>query len=259
MPSKRVAGRPAVRAVADFLDRELRTARVSDSALNGLQVEGRRPVRVVAVAVDASLATFQAAVRAKADLLLVHHGLFWGQSAPLTGGLYARVRILIESGIGLYASHLPLDRHPRLGNNALLARRLGLTGLRPCGEYHGQTIGWGGRLPRPLPLSGLGQRLAQVLGKPPKILSFGPTRVRRAAVVSGGGGDMALAAAAEGYDAFVTGEISHTHYHPCREAGINLLLGGHYATETFGVQALASLLSKAFGTKTIFLDIPTGL
>lgn len=259
MASQRSQAPLSVRTVAAFLDRELRAAEVSDASLNGLQVEGRRPVRKVAAAVDASLAAFQAAARAGADLLLVHHGLFWGQAERLTGEKYERIRVLVESGLGLYASHLPLDRHPRLGNNSLLARRLGLSELTPFGNYHGQTIGYGGRLPHAVPLAALARRLEGLCGVKPKIFPLGPAAVTRVAVVSGGGGELALDAARAGYQAFVTGEIQHQIYHPCLEAGINLLVGGHYATETFGVRALGGILEKKFGIKTIFLDIPTGL
>ncbi len=247
--------------MAVSLDRLLRTAAVPDSSRNGLQVESRRPVRVVAGAVDASLASFEAAVLAGADLLIVHHGLFWGEDPVFDPLVLRRVRRLVDYGLSLYASHLPLDLHPVLGNNAGLARALGLKSLRRFGEYHGQRIGFGGTLPRELTVEQLATRLGRALGKRPKVWSSGARHrmVRRVAVVSGGAGDMAPAAAAEGYDAFISGEAGHSAYHPCRESGIPVVLGGHYATETFGVKNLLKWVGKTFGVQTVFLDIPSGL
>jgi dinuclear metal center YbgI/SA1388 family protein len=250
---------PSSRAIAIALDRELGARRVHDSSWNGLQVESRRPVRVVAAAVDASLATFEAAVRAGADLLIVHHGLFWGETVTLTPPLIRRVRSLLDYGLSLYASHLPLDRHPRLGNNIQLAWALGLRALKPFGAYHGQVIGWGGSLPQAWTLARLRQRLVRVLGRTPRVWAFGPDRIQRVAVVSGGAGDMAEAAGAMGYHAFVTGEAGHAAFHPSREAGVHVLAGGHYATETFGVKALSKWVSKRFNVKATFIDIPTGM
>jgi dinuclear metal center YbgI/SA1388 family protein len=253
---------PSSRTIAAALDQLLRTRVISDSSRNGLQVESKRPVRVVAAAVDASLASFEAAARAGADLLIVHHGIFWGEELTLDPPLLKRVRLLVDYGMSLYASHLPLDLHPKFGNNACLARALGLKALRLFGEYHRQKIGWGGTLPHELTPEQLATRLGRVLGKRPKVWKFGGGRhrlIRRVAVVSGGAGDLAPAAAAEGYDAFVSGEAGHSAYHPCREAGIPVFLGGHYATETYGVKAVLKWVGKAYGVRTVFLDIPTGL
>ncbi len=261
MPGKRSKVFPACRVVADFLDRELQVARISDQALNGLQIEGDRPVRVVATAVDASLATFQAAHKAKADLLLVHHGLFWGKPYAWTGMHAQRIKALFQAGIGLYASHLPLDAHPRLGNNVLLARGLGLKLLKPFGVYHGQTIGVRGTFSRPLSRKELSQKISTLLHIRPKVLTFGPEKIRTAAIVSGGGSDMVQQAweTSPRCDAFITGEASHITYHPCQEAGLNLFLAGHYATETLGVKALGQCLEKKYGIRSIFLDLPTGM
>jgi dinuclear metal center YbgI/SA1388 family protein len=250
------------RAITTALDLLLRTRAISDSSRNGLQVESKRPVRVVAGAVDASLAAFEAAAQAGADLLIVHHGIFWGEELTLDPPLLKRVRLLVDYGLSLYASHLPLDLHPKFGNNACLARALGLKTLQPFGEYHGQKIGWGGTLPQELTSEQLAAKLGRVLGKRPKVWKFGGKHhrlIRRVAVVSGGAGDLAPAAAAEGYDAFVSGEAGHSAYHPCREAGIQVFLGGHYATEVFGVKSVLNWVGKTYGVRTVFLDIPTGM
>jgi dinuclear metal center YbgI/SA1388 family protein len=252
---------PSPRAVARFLDQALKVARFSDSALNGLQVEGARPVRLAAAAVDASLATFQAAARAGADLLVVHHGIFWGKPYPLTGAQGRRLKFLFESGMSLYASHLPLDAHPVLGNNACLARALGLKKLKLFGEYHGHAIGWSGSFPAPVTRADLARKLERALGTAPRVLPLGPERIQSVAVVSGGGGDMAQQAweGERKIEAFITGEASHAVYHPCRESGLNLYLGGHYATEVFGVQALARLIQATYRVRTVFIDLPTGM
>ncbi len=250
---------PSAKKISVWLDRELRVHAVQDSAVNGLQFESRRPVRKVAAAVDASLASFDAAARAGADLLLVHHGLFWGEAPVMDPLLRQRVRRLVDYGLSLYASHLPLDLHPRRGNNALLAQAVGLARLTRFGEYHGQRIGFIGSWPRPATRPQAAARLRRATAARVRVWPFGPERIRRAAVVSGGAGDLALEAAAAGCDAFLTGEITHQHYHLCREAGINVFIGGHYATETFGVQSLLKWVGETFGVGTEFLDIPTGL
>lgn len=247
------------RDIAAFLDQELATATVSDSSLNGLQVQGRRPVRRLAVAVDACLETFQAAQDHRADMLAVHHGLFWGDSKPVTGILYERLESLLRTGMALYASHLPLDLHPRLGNNAQLAKILGITRRRPFGSYHGQTIGFGGHCAPPAVVQALAGKLEQALGRKPKVFPLGPKKIRRLAIISGGGGDLIEQAAAEGYDAFLTGEVSHQAYHPAKELKINLILAGHYATETLGVRMLGRAVEKKFGIQSIFIDIPTSM
>jgi len=261
MPAARQRSAPTTLAVAKVLNQFLNTDRFSDASLNGLQVEGIRAVRRVAVAVDASAATFAAARTAQADLLIVHHGIFWGKVVPLTGIHAQRMRLLLSAGFGLYAAHLPLDAHPVCGNNALLARGLGLKNRKPFGEYHGQLIGWSGTLPVQVSRAALAAKLAKLLHTPPRVLPLGPERIRTVAVVSGGGGDMAHQCweGARPIEAFITGEASHEVFHPCQEAGLNLFLGGHYATETLGVQAVARFLEKQFKLPCVFLDLPTGM
>jgi dinuclear metal center YbgI/SA1388 family protein len=261
MPAGRKASAPTTWEVAAMLNQLLRVERFSDSALNGLQVEGLRPVRRVAAAVDASAATFAAARAAQADLLIVHHGIFWGKVAPLTGIHARRMRLLLSAGFGLYAAHLPLDAHPACGNNALLARGLGLTRVRPFGEYHGEVIGFAGHFSQPITRRQLAQKLSRLIHADPKVLALGPEQIRSIGIVSGGGGDLAVSAieAGEHLDAFITGEASHAIFHPCSEAKLNLFLGGHYATETLGVKALLAKIEKKYGIRGVFLDLPTGM
>jgi dinuclear metal center YbgI/SA1388 family protein len=245
--------------LAAYLDGYLRVGEVPDygGALNGLQVEGTRPVRRVAVAVDAAQATVERAAAMEADLLLVHHGLFWDGNLPLTGRRYRRLRPLVEAGIAVYAAHLPLDTHPEVGNNAVLLRALGAEPAGTFGDYKGWPLGRWGEVD--LHRDALRDLLAETLGGPVALVPGGPERVRRLGVITGGAGSMIGAAAAAGLDAFVTGEGTHHHYFDAEEGGINLLLGGHYATETWGVRALAAHLHAAFGLEWDFIDHPTGL
>jgi dinuclear metal center YbgI/SA1388 family protein len=246
--------------VVRHCDRELDTAafRDWDGAVNGLQVENRGKVSRVAAAVDARLATVRMAVDAGADLLVVHHGLFWSPQQPWTGPRYALMRLLLDNNLAVYSSHLPLDAHPRLGNSARLARALGLRRLEPFFEVKGRTIGFAAscRLER----GDLAGRLAAATGTPaPIVLPGGPSLCRRVGVVTGGAGAELRDAAKAGVDTFITGEGPHWTAALADEVGINVLYAGHYATETFGVKALAEALQREFGLPWQFLDCPTGL
>lgn len=243
-----------------YLDDYLRAKEIADSSQNGLQVEGPDEVAKVAFAVDGCQATFEQAVATGAQLLIVHHGLFWANPVRLIGPLFRRVRTLIEGGCGLYAVHLPLDLHPEVGNNAELARLLGLRDTRPFGEYHGVEIGIGGQLDPPTPLETLIERLTQATGGPPvRVLAHGPEKASRVGCISGGAAMMIDQAAEAGFDTFVTGETDHTFFHHAAEYGLNVIYGGHYGTETLGVKALARRLAEQFGLETTFLDVPTGM
>jgi dinuclear metal center YbgI/SA1388 family protein len=207
--------------------------------------------------VDASLATVKLAIAAKADLLIVHHGLFWSPSHPWTGKKHELLRLLIENNLAVYSSHLPLDAHPKLGNNAQLCAALGFKRLRPFFASHGQSIGL--RNVTKISRDELAARLARATGAQPRVLSCGPKLCRRIGVVTGGaGGDLKIAAA-EGVDTFITGEGPHWTYALAEELGVNVFYGGHYATETFGVKALATRLAARFNLPWTFLDHPTGL
>lgn len=245
-------------ALVAYLDEYLDTAAWSDKSLNGLQVEGAERVRLVALTTDTAQATIDMAVEAGAHMMIAHHGLFWGRIEPVVGPLRARLASLLRAEISLYASHLPLDAHPVVGNNAVLARLLGLRDLEPFGAWGSGSIGVAGRLPETLDRAGLAARLEALLGERAHILAFGSDRVMRVAVVSGAAADLIPEAAGAGVDAFVTGETSHTAVHQARERRLNVLFAGHYATETLGVRALGDHLAERFGLDTVFLDVPTG-
>lgn len=229
-------------------------------AFNGLQVEGGVDVRRVAAAVDASLGTIEEAVERGADLLLVHHGLFWSGSAPLTGRHFRRVRALVEGGLAVYSCHLPLDAHPEVGNCALLARAIGVEPTDRFGAYGGAPIGWSGRLDVSGSVTHLVDRLEGALGGGPvHLIPGGPEHVERVAVLTGGGASFVQEAAELGLDALVTGEGPHHTHLDAMELGVHVLFGGHYATETFGVRALAHHVAERFGLDAFFIDQPTGL
>jgi dinuclear metal center YbgI/SA1388 family protein len=242
-----------------YLDDYLQVQAIDDSSNNGLQVEGADQVACLALAVDAGLAAFAAAQAAGAQMLIVHHGLFWGQPLLATGLHRRRLQALLAADLSLYASHLPLDFHPQVGNNATLARWLGLEDPAPFGDYHGRAPGVSGRLAQACSLDQFVGRVEAVLGEPVvRVWPFGPASVRRVGIISGGAGSMLDQAAAAGADLFLTGELSHGAYHQARELGLNVVFGGHYATETAGLRALADHLAATFDLTTRFLDLPTG-
>ena len=226
-------------------------------AVNGLQVENRGSVSRIAAAVDASPATVKKAIDAGADLLIVHHGLFWGTTHPWTGNRYRLLRLLLDNNVAVYSSHLPLDAHPRLGNNAQLCRALGIKAPKPFFTERGQAIGLRGTLD--LTREQLARRLAKATGTEPTVLPGGAARCRSVGVVTGGAGAEMKTAADEGVDTFITGEGPHWTFALAEDLGLNVFYGGHYATETFGVKALSESLSKKFKLPWTFIDHPTGL
>jgi dinuclear metal center YbgI/SA1388 family protein len=240
-------------------DKILNTAAIGDydGAVNGLQMENSGRITRIAAAVDATLATVKLAIKAKADLMIVHHGLFWSPSHPWTGKKRELIRLLIENDIAIYSSHLPLDAHPKLGNNARLCAALGFKKLRPFFTSHGQQIGF--QSATIISRADLASCLARATGVKPLLIPGGQETCRRIGVVTGGAGGDMKTAAAEGVDTFITGEGPHWTYALAEELGINVFYGGHYATETFGVKALAAYLSDKFRVPWTFLDHPTGL
>jgi dinuclear metal center YbgI/SA1388 family protein len=245
--------------IVAYCDRNLRTAEIGDydGATNGLQVENSGLVTRIVAAVDASLATVKLAMVAKADLLIVHHGLFWSSRQPWIGKNYELFRLLVENNLAVYGSHLPLDAHPRLGNNVQLCAALGLKNLKPFFESHGQTIGF--KSQTKISRAELLARLEKATGANPKIIPGGKSICKNIGVVTGGAGAELKQASAEGVDTFITGEGPHWTYALAEELGLNVYYGGHYATETFGVKALAAELSKKFKVPWTFLNHPTGL
>jgi dinuclear metal center YbgI/SA1388 family protein len=245
--------------VVDFLDSYLRTQEIVDDAraLNGTQVTNSGRLLRLAAAVDACQATIDAAVATGAGLLIVHHGLFWRGLEPLTGRHGRRVLALVRGDVALYAAHLPLDCHPEVGNNPVLARGIGLRDLQPFGDVQGVKIGVVGDIQASRAnLAGAVQRL---LGAVPRVLATGPEQVHRVAVVTGAGSQHLREALEAGADTLITGEGPHHSYFDAEEWGVNVILGGHYATETLGVKALAEVTAQRFNVPWEFLDHPTGL
>ena len=245
--------------LTEYLDGYLRVREVPDwaGAHNGLQVDSPRDIPRVAAAVDAAQATEEQAIAWGADLLLVHHGLFWDGNRPVTGRRYRRFKAILDADLAVYSAHLPLDVHPEVGNNALLARELGIAARGWFGDYQGWPLGVWGEMD--VSRDELVDRAGRVLGSPVHLVPGGPERIRRAGVITGGAGDEIGAAIRAGLDAFVTGEARHHNYFDAEEGGLNLLLGGHYATEVWGVRALAEHLAGRFGMEWTFIDHPTGL
>jgi dinuclear metal center YbgI/SA1388 family protein len=253
-----------------YLDDYLRVREIPDerNAVNGLQVENAGSVGSIVAAVDASQATIDALI---ADLdrdgpppiLLVHHGLFWDGNVPLTSRRYRRVKALLEHDVPLYSAHIPLDLHPEVGNNVVLAERLGLAVEGWFGDYKGVPIGvWGHAPSRLVPRDALVADVNHALGtheQGARLIAGGPERVARVGIISGGAGSMIAAARDAGLDTFITGEGAHYTYFDAMEWGINVIFAGHYATETLGVQALASHLAERFDLEWDFHDHPTGL
>ena len=250
---------PALHSIVQHLDRTLRTADIADDpgAWNGLQIENSGAVKKVAAAVDACEAVIAEAVARGVSLLLVHHGLFWSGVQPLTGAVRRKVKAALDADLAIYSSHLPLDLHPTLGNNALLAEALGFRRCEPFFEMKGQAIGV--QTKAALSLEELSRRLERALGSAPHLAPGGPAKTARIGIVTGGAGGEVAQAAVEGVDTFITGEGPHHSYTLAEELGVNLFYGGHYATETFGVKALAVHLAKKFSVPWEFIDHPTGL
>ncbi|SDX77044.1 Nif3-like dinuclear metal center hexameric protein [Halopenitus persicus] len=249
--------------LVDRLDETLSTAAYADvdASANGLQVGPETAsVEHVAVAVDAAAATIEAAADAGADVLVTHHGISWGGIEHVTGRTYGRIAALVENDVALYVSHLPLDGHRELGNAAGVADALGVTDREPFGELGPVTIGTIGEVPDPVDVGTLTERLEGFEGRDRDVqaLPFGPDEIGRVAVVTGSGADWLDEAVERGADALVTGEGKQQVYHEAREAGISVLLAGHYATETFGVRAVQDRLEE-WGLETTYVSHPTGL
>jgi dinuclear metal center YbgI/SA1388 family protein len=243
------------------LDRLLEPGRFEDYCPNGLQVPGREEVATVATGVSAQLELFERAAAEGADLLLVHHGTFWNtEPRALDAAKKQRLKALFDADMSLAAYHLPLDAHPELGNNALLARALGAKSLDPFAEHRGQAIGFVATLGDDgedgLAAPELFARVRAVTAREPLVFDSGPANVQRVGIVSGGGADYLDDAIAAGAQAFLTGEPAERVMAHAREAGVHFIAAGHYATETLGVKALGTHLAETFGVRDIFLDVP---
>lgn len=234
-----------------FLDGLLNPESHEDYGPNGLQVPGRETVATVVTGVSAGLELFERAAAEDADLVLVHHGLFWqGPPRPLDRPARRRLEALFRADMSLAAYHLPLDAHLEHGNNALLAAALGAVVERPF------AVGVAARFDPPLPAEALRERVAAATAREPLVVAAGPDAVERLAIVSGAGQGYLPDAIAQGFDAFLTGEASERNFNEAREAGVHFLAAGHYATETLGVRRLGDLLAEAFGVRHVFVDVP---
>lgn len=242
--------------IVSFVDAYLDSGKIKDSSQNGLQVEGRKEVKKIAFGVSASLECVKRAAACGADMLVVHHGLLWGRSEPVTGPFKRKLETLFTSGLSLCAWHLPLDKHPVVGNNARLLALLGAKKQKPFGSYDGETIGFSGTLPKPSSIGDIAAALAIRLDAEPLCFRFGAEKVRTVGAISGGAARMFGQAVEAGLDLYVTGEVGEFVQEYARETRSNFIAAGHYNSEKPGVQALAGLLEKKFGVKTEFIDIP---
>jgi dinuclear metal center YbgI/SA1388 family protein len=245
--------------VVEYCNDLLRVAEIEDwpNALNGLQLENSGAVTRIGAAVDASTRTFDAAIERGINFLIVHHGLFWPGLKPITGGRRRMLERAFKNDLALYSAHLPLDLHSVLGNNAQLAAALSFENTEPFFEMKGQCIGLKAQLQ--ISRDELARKLEHSLGGLVKMFGAGPEQTQTVALITGGAGSEIYEVASKGIDTFITGEAPHWAAVAADELRINLLLGGHYATETFGVKALAAHLSERFDVPWEFLDFPTGL
>lgn len=235
-----------------FADELLDLSSYPDYGPMGLQVVGTPEVEKIACGVSASRELFERAAEARAQLVIVHHGLFWEKDTRVIGPVMReRLHTLFDANLSLAAYHLALDAHPELGNNIFLARELGIGSPERFGD-----VGFGGELDEPVSIADLSARVQEVVGRMPLVFSYGPEQVRTLAIVSGGGGRMVGDAIADRYDCFLTGEADEPTKHTAKEAGIHFIAAGHYATETSGVQALTRRIAERFDLEWDFIDLP---
>lgn len=238
--------------ILDFASELLDLEAYPDYGPMGMQVAGAREVDRIACGVSSSLELFERTAAAGAQLLVVHHGLLWDRdSRVIDDALRRRLKVLVDAEITLAAYHLALDAHPEVGNNALLARELGIEPAETFAE-----IGFGGPLTEAVTVDEFAARVREQLGSDPVVFAHGPERIERAAVITGGAARYLADAAREGYDLFLTGEPSEPSLHTARELGIHFVAAGHYATERIGIQALAERLAERFDLDWEFIDLP---
>ncbi len=246
--------------ITELLDNTLRIREIKDAsvALNGLQVENNGSVTKVALAVDGSQKTIDDAVAAGADLLILHHGIYWCGLRPMTGWFKKKIETCLQHNLAVYGAHLPLDLHQQLGNNAGIARELGLTDCTPEVDYHGTLIGIAGYFDGTV--AELREKFAKITGSTVTgHVNNANAPAGRVAVCSGGAGDVIYQMHDKGYTTYLTGEENHWVVNAAQDMGINILFAGHYATETFGVKSLGKLIEEQFGLPTVFIDNPTGM
>jgi len=245
--------------LVSFLNDYLQVSAYPDKSSNGLQIEGKEEVERVAFAVDTTLRTIERAAKADADMMIVHHGMIWGGLGYITGIHYKRLKALMESGINLYAAHLPLDAHPEVGNNVELLKLLELEPKGPFGEYKGLSIGFWGEFEEPQPIEKVAQIIAEKLDTTVKTYEFGEKNIKTVGAISGAGAFALEETWRKGINLLVTGEFTHADYLTAIDLPQSVLVAGHYKTETLGVKALMPLLREKFGLDVFFIDEPTGL
>jgi dinuclear metal center YbgI/SA1388 family protein len=251
--------------VARYLDETLRTSEIPDypNALNGIHLENRGEIHRIAAAVDFSSLTVQRAIETRAQLLLVHHGMFWGGAQQLVGQSYDRIAALVAADVAVYSSHLPLDVHPELGNNVLLARRLGLEPSAGFARYKTIDVGVSGE--SDIPTDALVQSMSALAQQHGGVVVVTPTsparKTRRWGICTGAGAssETLSEAIARGLDTLIVGEGPHHTAVQARDAGITIVYGGHYVTETLGIDALARVTARKFSIDAVFIDAPSGL
>lgn len=245
--------------IVRYIDDYLRIREIEDwpNALNGLQIENSGRITKIGAAVDVSTRVLTQAAKKQIDFLIVHHGLFWPGLRPVTGALRRQLRLAFDNDIALYSAHLPLDIHPKVGNNAQLARLLSLKLAEPFFEEKGQLIGL--KASASLSREELARRLGKTLGGPIRAFNFGPKKTKTIGIITGAAGSEIDKVSQEKIDTLITGEAPHWAAVAAEELEMNLLLGGHYATETFAVKALARHLSKRWNIPSAFISFPTGL
>lgn len=256
-----------LQSICQFLDTLLEPHLYSDLALNGLQVEATSPeanIQKIAVAVDAGQSVIESAITWGANILIVHHGIYWGRLQPITGILGRKIRTLVEGRCSLYASHLPLDGHREVGNGFELARYVDLRDIDGFFEIDGRTVGAHGVCSSPETIDFFLEKLASLPGAVrPVVFPFGPSKIERVAIVTGSGAQaIPLCDRGNGdrrFDLLISGEPKQEAYHSAKETGVNVIFAGHYATETFGVRALGARLKDRFDIETRFIDEPTGV
>lgn len=243
-----------INEISKFLDEELKIHDIEDDSCNGLQIENSNEITKIGFAVDACQETFEKAIQAGCQMLITHHGIIWGGIKYIKGKTYEKVKYLIQNNLGLYGVHLPLDRHPSLGNNIQIAKLLNLKNIKPFGFYNEKTIGFMGELYSDL------NKIKVILeanGMKSLVLPFGKNKIKTVAIISGGAAKDTLQAINAGVDLYITGEPLHYVHHMAKENKINVIFGGHYETEVWGVKALMPVLKEEFGVEVEFIDAPT--
>lgn len=239
-----------------FLNQTLQPGGMADYCPNGVQVRGRPQVSRVVTGVSACLTLFQEAEKLAADLILVHHGLFWDREPRVVeNSLKTRLKFLLERDVTLMAYHLPLDCHPELGNNAQILEKLALRRGEPFGVHRGVPLSWMGWLEPPVAFDAFCRRVADLFGGQPLVLPFGPPLLGRVAVMSGAAPDLIREAKSAGADLFLTGEAAQPVFHFAEEEGIHFIAAGHHRTEGLGVQALGAALAQRFGIAHHHVDV----